>query len=84
MTTHCPKCGRPVDREDNFCRDCGASLRGASAPPAFVRPGVSPEYAASMWKNFFGPFFRVAFVFFACFFGMAILMMVFWFFTFRK
>lgn len=80
---HCTRCGQSIDEQDRFCRNCGASLtrspgifRGGSA-------GLTPEIAASYWKNFFGPFFKVAFIFFGCFFGLALIMVILWFFMFR-
>ncbi len=81
MPQHCPNCGRPVDLQDKFCRECGTSLAtgGQASTPA---PGLTPESAANFWKYFFGPFFKTAFVFFACFFGMAFLLMIFWYFKF--
>ncbi len=81
MASYCPNCGCSVDAKDRFCRQCGSSLAdGDRAPLGMSR--LTPENAASLWKNFFGPFFRVASIFFACFFGLAILLTIFWYFKF--
>jgi predicted nucleic acid-binding Zn ribbon protein len=82
MAMHCPNCGHSVDQEDRFCRDCGTFLaRNPGASYGMAR--LTPENAASLWKNFFGPFFKTAFIFFGCFFGLALLLMVIWYFMFR-
>ena len=83
MATHCPNCGHSVDREDRFCRHCGSSLARSSGTP-YGTPMLTPENAASLWKNFFGPFFKTAFIFFGCFFGLALLLVAFWYFVFRR
>ncbi|MHC1726678.1 MAG: zinc-ribbon domain-containing protein [Syntrophobacteraceae bacterium] len=82
MAMHCPNCGHSVDQEDKFCRYCGNSLSG-SPGELFGKARLTPESAANLWKNFFGPFFKTAFIFFGCFFGLAFLLMLFWYFTFR-
>jgi uncharacterized membrane protein YvbJ len=83
MTMHCPNCGYSVDQEDRFCRHCGASLtRVQGVSSGMTR--LTPENAATLWKNFFGPFFKTAFIFFGCFFGLAFLLMLFWYFVFRS
>ncbi len=81
MALYCPDCGYSVDGKDRFCRQCGSPLV-AGAKIAFGTPRITPENAASLWKNFFGPFFRIASIFFVCFFGLALLMMIFWYFKF--
>jgi len=45
---------------------------------------ITPEDAASYWNNFFRPFFKTAFIFFGCFFALALIMVVFWYFTFHR
>ena len=82
MATHCPNCGHSVEEDDRFCRQCGASLALNSG----VLNGtarLNPENVSIIWKNFFGPFFKTAFIFFCCFFGLALLLILFWYFTFR-
>jgi len=44
---------------------------------------VSPQDVASYWKNFFRPFFRMAFIFFGCFFTVALILFVVWYFMFH-
>jgi hypothetical protein len=51
MPMHCPNCGYSVDQQDRFCRQCGASLTQRSG--ARGMPGLTPENAAKLWKNFF-------------------------------
>ncbi|MCE5336139.1 MAG: zinc ribbon domain-containing protein [Desulfobacteraceae bacterium] len=80
-TTYCPKCGQAADQQDKFCRHCGTNL-GRSAG-LFSSARLSPQNAADLWQNFFSPFFKVAFIFFGCFFGLAFILMIFWYFTFR-
>jgi uncharacterized membrane protein YvbJ len=81
---YCNSCGKPIDEQDRFCRNCGVPLtQGASPPRRGGFPVLTPEIAASYWKNFFGPFFKVTAIFFACFFGFSLLLLVFWFFAFR-
>ena len=83
MKIPCRICGLSVDDVDNFCRHCGTSLTEHSGSVAADRRlGVSPETAAGLWKNFFGPFFKIAFIFLGCFFGLAILLVIFWHFKF--
>jgi len=45
---------------------------------------ITPEDAASYWNNFFRPFFKMAFIFFGCFFALALIIVVFWYFTFHR
>ena len=83
MAAHCPNCGYSVDQKDQFCRKCGASLMRSSGL-SFGMARLNPENVANLWKNFFGPFFKTAFIFFGCFFGLAFLLMLFWYFIFRR
>lgn len=83
MSTHCPNCKNSIDPEDNFCRHCGISLR-SSPKPSYREAGLNPENLANLWKVFFGPFFKIAFIFFGSFFGLAFLLMLFWYFEFRR
>ena len=80
--SYCTGCGQPIDEQDRFCRNCGVS---ATRTPETRRgpAGLTPEIAASYWKSFFRPFFKVAFIFFGCFFGFALIMVIVWFFMFR-
>jgi hypothetical protein len=48
------------------------------------RPVPSPEQAARYWRDFFRPFFTTAFIFFGAFFLAAMIMVVIWFFMFRR
>jgi len=82
MMVHCPNCGYSVDQEDRFCRNCGTSLTGIQGG-SFGSARLTPENVANLWKNFFGPFFKTAFIFFGLFFGMAFLLMLIWYFIFR-
>lgn len=50
----------------------------------FRRPAPSPEQAAGYWRHFFRPFFTMAFIFFGAFFLAALIMVVIWFFIFRR
>jgi uncharacterized membrane protein YvbJ len=82
MTT-CSNCGQAVEAANRFCRQCGLPLSPAS--PKMFRPRmITPEDAASYWNNFFRPFFKMAFIFFGCFFALALIMVVFWYFTFHR
>lgn len=83
MAVHCPKCGCSVDQEDGFCRHCGTSLT-RSPGVSYGTAKLNPENIANLWKNFFDPFFKIAFIFFGCFFGLAFLLMLFWYFMFRS
>lgn len=82
MAIQCPNCVHSVDQEDRFCRHCGTSLSSGSGVLTGTTK-LTPENVANMWKNFFGPFFKTAFIFFGCFFGLAFLLLIFWYFTFR-
>ncbi len=42
----CGKCGKPIDRADNFCRSCGTSA-GYGASPAQANPTRSPSSVTS-------------------------------------
>ena len=49
MTIRCPGCGHPSPPDQNFCGECGAALRPASAPasPRFAAPGgYTPRHLA--------------------------------------
>jgi class 3 adenylate cyclase/tetratricopeptide (TPR) repeat protein len=49
VTIRCPGCGHPSPPDQNFCGDCGAALRPASAPasPKFAAPGgYTPRHLA--------------------------------------
>jgi hypothetical protein len=83
MAVHCPNCGDSVDRQDRFCSHCGTSLT-RSPGVSFGTDRLTPEHVATLWKNFFGPFFKTAFIFLGCFFGLACLLMLFWYFIFRR
>jgi uncharacterized membrane protein YvbJ len=79
---YCGQCGNAIEEEDKFCRICGTALKNAPTP--FRGPAMlTPENAAGYWKNFFGPFFKTAFIFFACFFCVSLLFVVIWFLMFR-
>ncbi|MFH1155079.1 MAG: zinc ribbon domain-containing protein [Pseudomonadota bacterium] len=82
MMLQCPRCGFSVDQTDRYCRQCGTALVSGTGTPASTR--VSPENAAAVWNNFFRPFFKTAFIFFACFFGFSLIMVVIWFFMFKR
>lgn len=81
--TNCSNCGQTVEATDKFCRHCGFPLSPGS--PNTLRPHMlTPEDAASYWNNFFRPFFKMAFIFFGCFFSFALILVVFWYFTFYR
>jgi uncharacterized membrane protein YvbJ len=82
MMAFCPNCGNSVEQEDRFCRSCGTSLTG-SPKVSYGSAGLTPEYAEKWWKFFFGPFFKIAFIFFGCFFGLSFILMLVWYFMFR-
>ncbi len=73
-----------MDPTDRFCRNCGAPLAPAPRTGLFNYPVPSPEQAAGYWRNFFRPFFTMAFIFFGAFFLFAMLLLVAWFFMFRS
>jgi len=72
-----------VDPEDKFCRNCGVPLTDARGTRYGVFRPAFP-YSANAWQQFFRPFFKMAFIFFGCFFGFATLLMIFWYFTFHR
>ncbi|MEN6438079.1 MAG: zinc-ribbon domain-containing protein [Syntrophobacter sp.] len=79
----CPGCRHPVDEGDRFCRYCGFPLSEAARDT--YRPMMpTPGTAAAYWKYFFGPFFKVAFIFFGFFFACAFLAALFWYFNFAR
>lgn len=79
---HCFSCGQPVDEADQFCRHCGIPL--TQKPKRMFLPRmINPQDAAGYWDNFFRPFFKMAFIFFGCFFAFALLMVVVWYFMFH-
>jgi hypothetical protein len=84
MSTHCPNCKNSIDLEDRFCRHCGAPLRSSGRLSFSGAARLDPENLANLWKGFFGPFFKTAFIFFGCFFGLAFLLVLFWYFEFRR
>ena len=81
--TNCSNCRQSVAATDRFCRQCGLPLSLESPKP--LRPYMlTPEDAASYWNSFFRPFFKMAFIFFGCFFAFALILVVFWYFTFHR
>lgn len=44
--TSCPQCGQPVADGDNFCPNCGASVKGYSGETTRVIPVQPPEEPA--------------------------------------
>ena len=82
--TECPNCRQVVDAHGSICRRCGMALTGAAASGWSRRPMLSPEQAAGYWRNFFRPFFTMAFLFFGAFFLFSLIMVAVWFFMFRR
>lgn len=89
--TTCPSCGSTLDALFRFCPHCGVPLAQAGEmPPPRPAPvqntpfGMSPETAANFWDKFFRPFFKTAFIFFGLFFSFAFIMMIVWYFLFRR
>lgn len=44
--TACPQCGQPLGEGDNFCPNCGASLRGGGDTTRVIPVQQSPDEAA--------------------------------------
>jgi hypothetical protein len=80
----CKNCRQALDETDQFCRTCGMAVTGSPSCPWSRRPMPSPEQAAGYWRNFFRPFFTMAFVFFGVFLLFALIMIVVWFYMFHR
>ena len=49
MTNFCPKCGRKVNPDDKFCKNCGAILTGPTeAPKEKVTLPVTPQWREAL------------------------------------
>lgn len=79
----CQTCRQALDPIDRFCRHCGVAVNASQAGGLFRR-ALTPEDAASYWRGFFRPFFIMAFAFFGVFFSCAMILVVIWFFMFRR
>jgi hypothetical protein len=80
----CRNCRQVLDPTDQFCRTCGAAVSGTPTFGWSGRSEPSPEQAARYWRDFFRPFFTMAFIFFGAFFLVAMILVVVWFFMFRR
>jgi hypothetical protein len=82
--SECGACGQVLDATDRYCRRCGAPVTNLPGFRFLRPPALTPEQAGSYWRNFFRPFFTVAFVFFGAFFLVSLIMVTIWFFMFRR
>ena len=63
----CGKCGKPIDRADNFCRNCGTSAGFGSSPEqAYSAPAAAPVRTKSTDQMKLGAVIFVVSVLGAC------------------